>query len=137
MRWAVHEDIRPQIVWFVGSTADTVVALGGRARHLTALHDDELKDMSKPDARLHHVEMSVVEHLAGQLEQEGRAPRRQSEDWATNVFYLERYWASEMIDEVDFLAVVEEFSRDAGSGSEDQTGALLGSPVWVFKTRLG
>ena len=135
MRWAVHEDVRPPIVWFVGSTTDTIVALGGRARHLTSLHDDELKDKSKPESQLRHVEIDVAADLAGQLEDKGHAPRREARDWATNVFYLERYWLSELIDEVDFLAVVEEFSRDAGSGTGGQTAALLGSPVWVFKAR--
>jgi hypothetical protein len=37
MRWALHEDIRPQILWFIGSTERTLVALGGRARHAPVL----------------------------------------------------------------------------------------------------
>jgi hypothetical protein len=132
MRWEIREDIRPQIVWFVGSTADTVVAFGGRARHLTGLYHDELKDKSKPESQLRNYEIDVAADLAGQLEDEGLAPPRESRDWATNVSYLWDFGGGET-EKVDFLAAVEKFSGDALSGT-GLTGALLGSPVWVFKS---
>jgi hypothetical protein len=65
MKWAVHEEVRPQIVWFTDATPLTIVGLGGRALHLTAIHHGELKDKSPPDAKLHHVEMDALMALEG------------------------------------------------------------------------
>ena len=68
MRWVVHEDVRPQIVWFVGSTERTLVALGGRARHLTGIYADDLRDKAPESAELKHVEKQVVAELARKIE---------------------------------------------------------------------
>lgn len=136
MRWAVHEEIRPQIVWFVGSTARTLVALGGRARHLTHLYPEELQDKSPSDARLQHVEKQVVAQIARLVEPEvehddGFSTRG---SWMQDVVAVADYWTSELVDRVNFLAVVEEHCPAAECGLDPPTAVLLGSPVFVSKT---
>lgn len=135
MRWAVHEDIRPQIVWFVGSTGRTLVALGGRARHLTGIYADELADKAPQGAELKHVEKSVVAEVARKIEPEVRAEGSYSTGhWIHDVITVHDYWASDLTDHVRFLAVVEEYAHPGELGPNDpSTAVLLGSPVYVFK----
>lgn len=137
MRWAVHEDIRPQIVWFVGSTERTLVALGGRARHVTQLYPEELKDKSPSDAELRHVEIQVVADLARKVEPEAWAKggSRSSGTWVDDVITVDNYWMSELTDHVNFLAVVERHCQKGERGTDHPpTAVLLGSPVFVFRT---
>jgi hypothetical protein len=137
MRWAVHEDIRPQIVWFVGSTDRTLIALGGRARHLTQLYPEELKDKSPADAELRHVEKQVVADLARKVEPQARAKfgSYSSGTWVDDVRTVHDYWLSELVDRVNFLAVVEGYCHTGErERNEPRTAVLLGSPVFLFRT---
>lgn len=136
MRWSLHEDLRPQIVWFVGSTGRTLVALGGRARHLTAVYQDELRDKAPEWAKLKHVEKSVVAELARRIEPEVPAEQGgySTGHWVHDVVTTHDYWASETANHVRFLAVVEDYCRPGELGPSDPSIAvLLGSPVYVFK----
>jgi Family of unknown function (DUF7019) len=136
MRWAVHEDVRPQIVWFVGSTGHTLVALGGRARHKTDIYADELRYKAPEEAELQHVEKQVVAELARKIEPKVKAKQgfRSTGHWVHDVITVHQYWESELTDHVRFLAVVEEYSRPGELGPNNpSTAVLLGSPVYVFK----
>lgn len=136
MRWGVHEDVRPQIVWFVGSTGRTLVALGGRARHLTGVYENELRDEAPEWAKLKFVEKQVVAELARKIEP-GVAAEQGSYGtghWVHDVVWVRDYWDGEVTDHVRFLAVVEEYSRPGELAPNDpSTAVLLGSPVYVFK----
>ncbi|MBB5782075.1 DUF7019 family protein [Nonomuraea jabiensis] len=136
MRWAVHEDVRPQIVWFVGSTERTLVALGGRAEHLTGIYQHDLRDKAPESAELKHVEKQVVADLARKIEPGLTVEQRtySTGHWVHDVVTVHDYWASELADHVRFLAVVEEYCRPGELGPSDPTKAvLLGSPVYLFK----
>lgn len=51
-----------------------------------------------------------------------------------DVLVLADYWQSELVEDVNFLAVVEEHCYAGERGPEDPpTAVLLGSPVFVFK----
>jgi hypothetical protein len=136
MRWAVHEEIRPQVVWFLGSTPGTLVALGGRARHLTHVYPEELKDTSPSDAQLQHAEKQVVAQLARMVEPgvEHDAGFSTRGSWVQDVVAVADYWRSELVDRVSFLAVVEEHCPASESGLDPPSAVLLGSPVFVFRT---
>ena len=105
----MHEEIRPSIVWFLGSTGRTLVALGGRAQHLTHLYPHELKDKSPSDARLLHVEKEVVAQIARAVEPEVESDAGVSTrgSWVDDVLVLANYWQSELVEDVNFLAVEE------------------------------
>lgn len=137
MRWGVHEDVRPKIVWFVGSTGRTLVALGGRARHLTGIYADELRDQAPVNAELLHVESQVVAELARKIEPEVATEQGSystTGHWVHDVITTHDYWVSELADHVRFLAVVEEYCRPGELGPNDpSTAVLLGSPVYLFK----
>jgi hypothetical protein len=136
MRWSVHEDVRPKIVWFVGSTGRTLVALGGRARHLTGIYADELRDKAPENAELKHVEKQVVAELARKIEPTVKAEQgsHSTGHWVHDVITVHDYWTSELADHVRFLAVVEAYCRPGELGPNDpSTAVLLGSPVYVFK----
>jgi hypothetical protein len=136
MRWGVHEDVRPQIVWFDGSTGRTLVALGGRARHMTAPYWDELRDKAPESAELKHVERQVVAELARKVEPGVTAEQESYSTgyWVHDVVTFHNYWGGELNDHVRFLAVVEEYCRPGELGPNDpSTAVLLGSPVYVFK----
>jgi hypothetical protein len=136
MRWAVHEDVRPQIVWFVGSTGRTLVALGGRAEHLTGIYQHDLHDKAPESAELKHIEKQVVAELARKVEPEVTAEQGSysTGHWIHDVVTVHDYWVSELTDHVRFLAVVEEYGRPGELGPNDpSTAVLLGSPVYVFK----
>jgi len=111
MRWGVHEDVRPMIVWFVGSTERTLVALGGRARHLTGIYADELRDNAPKKAELKHIERQVVAELARKIEPKVTAEQGSysTGHWVHDVITVRDYWVSELADRVRFLAVVEEY----------------------------
>jgi hypothetical protein len=137
MRWAVFEDVRPQIVWFVGSTADTVVALGGRARHLTKVYSDELRDKAPQSSELQHVEKGVVAEVARKLEPDvdSNVGFESSGHWVRDVLTVHNngYWRSELANHFRFLAVVEEYCHPGELAPNDPLSAvLLGSPVYVF-----
>ena len=136
MRWAIDEKIRPQIVWFLGSTGKTLVALGGRAEHVTQLYPHNLKDRSPHDAELLHVEKQVVAALADRVEPgataEGGASTRGH--WVEDVLVVDSYWQSELVDQFEFLAVVEEHcERGELSPDHPPIAVLLGSPVFVSR----
>jgi hypothetical protein len=136
MRWGVQEDLRPQIVWFVGSTGRTLVALGGRARHLTGVYADELRDNAPEKAELKHLEKQVVAELARKIEPTVKAEQGSysTGHWVHDVIMVHDYWVSKLADHVRFLAVVEEYCRPGELGPNDpSTAVLLGSPVYVFK----
>jgi hypothetical protein len=137
MRWGVHEDVRPAIVWFIGSTQGTLVALGGRARHLTGIYADELRDRAPKKATIKHAEQQVVAELARKIEPEVAAHRGAASTghWVHDVLTVHDYWRGELADPVRFLGVVEEYCSPGELRPNDPSAAvLLGSPVYLFKT---
>jgi Family of unknown function (DUF7019) len=136
MRWGVLEDVRPQIVWFIGSTERTLIALGGRARHLTAVYENELHDKAPEWATLKHIERDVVAELARKIEPEITAGQGSysTGHWVHDVVTVRDYWVSQLAEHVRFLAVVEAYCR-AGelSPTDPSTAVLIGSPVYVLK----
>jgi hypothetical protein len=118
MRWGVHEYVRPEVVWFDGSTGHTLVALGGRARHLTGIYADELRDKAPESAKLHHNEKEVLAELTRKVEPEVTAVQGSYSDghWVYDLIKVHNHWSDERAVHIRFLAVVEDYCRPGELG---------------------
>jgi hypothetical protein len=136
--YGLFDSVKPPVLFLVGATDQTIVALGGSQEHVRGHRDREIRAAENAQSVTMEPDVASViytesQHGSPRASPEGPTAGPGEEDWAIHVAGLYTNWQFNQGTKMEFevLARQERRSRVSTPYLESPRDILIGSPIFV------